>query len=437
MEVKPHKKLIVWQKAVEIAKEVYNLTEEFPKEERFGLAQQMRSAAVSVASNIAEGAGRSSRKEKVQFFTVARGSLSELDKQLEILKGLNFANKIGIDSLFAKMEETSRMLNGLIKSKRLLLVMLLLFIATSLIATSLFVDIVSADIVWEVKETGVDFLRLGVGGRATALGESYVALGEDIFSSYWNPAGLAKIEKPELGLMHSVVPVNALLEFVGFAYPVKKTGTFGFSGFFQIPESVPVTDNVGKVIGEVKWLNYALTLSYARKIRQNFSLGLSLKMVEMRESDPIFGGTKGTAYAGDLGILYETPVKGLNFGFAFLNYGSKLQMEGETKKDDLPRTIKTGFAYKLDLIRGNHLVITLDENKVLDDRWRTSVGSEIAFLETIFLRFGFYEKQGNVTGTTYGLGIKFKNYGFDFTNVPVSQMIGYERTNKFSLVFNF
>ncbi len=234
--------------------------------------------------------------------------------------------------------------------------------------------------------------------------------------------------------MHSEVMANDLLEFIGFGYPVKKVGTFGLSGFFQIPESVPVTDNVGKIIGEVKWLNYALTLSYAKNIYKNLFFGLSLKMVEMRES---FSKTKGTAYAGDFGILYEAPWKGLNFGFALLNYGNKLQMEGETKKDDLPRTIKIGLAYKLNLPKSNYLIFTLDENKVLNDRWRTSVGSEIAFFKTIFLRFGFYEKQGNVTGTTYGLGMKFKNYGFDFTNVPVSQMIGYERTNKISFILNF
>lgn len=322
--------------------------------------------------------------------------------------------------------------------KRLRLRILFLFF-TALFFTSALSTVSKAEIVWHINpdELGVDFLTNGVGSRATALGESYVALGEDIFSSYWNPAGLAKIKKAEFGFMHSVVPINILLEFVSFGYPLKKVGFFGLSGFFHIPESVPLTDNTGQVIGEVKWLNYVLTLSYARRIYKSFSFGLNLKMVEMRESDPIFGGTKGTAYAGDLGILYETPVKDLDFGFALLNYGNKLQMEGETKKDDLPRTVRMGLAYKLAFGKIGQLILSVDQNKVRGDRWRIGAGSEVNLLEIIFLRFGYYDKRGNLYGTTYGVGFRLKNYEFDYTNLPVSTMIGYERTNNISLRISF
>ncbi len=313
---------------------------------------------------------------------------------------------------------------------------LILFLTALLLASSLVTEI-QAEIVWHMKETAVDFLRYGVGGRATGMGESYAAAEGDIFSSYWNPAGLAKIEKPQFAFMHSIVPVNTLLEFIGFGYPLKNVGFFALSGFFNIPESIPITDNVGQTIGELKWLNYALTLSYARRVYAGLSLGLSAKIVQMRESDPIFGGAKGTAYGGDLGLLYATPLKGLNLGFALLNYGTKLQMEGEKKEDDLPRTIKAGFAYKMDLFGNNYFILSLDENKVLSDKWRLNIGSEVAFFELVFVRFGYYEKEGNVAGTTYGVGVKFKNYEFDFTNIPISTMIGYERSNKISLTFSF
>lgn len=79
-----HKKLDVWKEGVEFASAVYTITERFPKNEMYGLTSQMRRAVVSIPSNIAEGAARFSRKEFFQFLSIAGGSLSELDTQIEI-----------------------------------------------------------------------------------------------------------------------------------------------------------------------------------------------------------------------------------------------------------------------------------------------------------------------------------------------------------------
>ena len=113
-----HKKLLVWQKAVELVTLVYRLTREFPETERFGLVIQMRRAAVSVVSNIAEGAARRSRKEKAQFFINARGSLSELDTQLIVSEALEFCSRDAKQELTGKIGEVARLLNGLIASQQ-------------------------------------------------------------------------------------------------------------------------------------------------------------------------------------------------------------------------------------------------------------------------------------------------------------------------------
>ena len=81
---KPHRKLKVWQAGMDFVVELYRELENFPAREQFGLAAQLRRAAVSIPSNIAEGAARKNTKELVQFLYIARGSLSELDTQLEI-----------------------------------------------------------------------------------------------------------------------------------------------------------------------------------------------------------------------------------------------------------------------------------------------------------------------------------------------------------------
>ncbi|MGH8492795.1 MAG: four helix bundle protein [Moraxellaceae bacterium] len=85
-----HKDLMVWQESMQLAQLVYQLTARFPADERFGLVSQMRRAAVSVPSNIAEGAARQHTKELVQFLRVASGSLAELDTQTELAISLGF-----------------------------------------------------------------------------------------------------------------------------------------------------------------------------------------------------------------------------------------------------------------------------------------------------------------------------------------------------------
>jgi len=89
-ELKTHKDLVIWQKSIDLVENVYALTKNFPREEMFALASQMRRAAVSIPSNIAEGAARQSNKEFIQFLYVALGSLSELETQCIISNRLGF-----------------------------------------------------------------------------------------------------------------------------------------------------------------------------------------------------------------------------------------------------------------------------------------------------------------------------------------------------------
>jgi len=91
--MKTHKDLLVWQKSMELVTEIYKVTKEFPKEEIYGITSQIRRSAISVPSNIAEGAGRKSTKEFKQFLFIALGSLSELETQVIIAKNLNYIDE--------------------------------------------------------------------------------------------------------------------------------------------------------------------------------------------------------------------------------------------------------------------------------------------------------------------------------------------------------
>ena len=92
--IKSHKDLHIWKKSISLVKEIYSITREFPADERFGIIQQMRRSAVSVPSNIAEGAGRASKKEFVYYLSIAQGSLSELETQVIISRELGFVEDV-------------------------------------------------------------------------------------------------------------------------------------------------------------------------------------------------------------------------------------------------------------------------------------------------------------------------------------------------------
>jgi len=115
---KPHKRLKAWQFAMDIAVEVYKASERFPTEERFGLTSQMRRSAVSVPSNVAEGAGRNTKKEFINFLQIAQGSLRELDTQLELSKRLEFIDEDSWKWLDDKLIEEDKVLSGLIRSQQ-------------------------------------------------------------------------------------------------------------------------------------------------------------------------------------------------------------------------------------------------------------------------------------------------------------------------------
>ena len=113
-----YKDLIVWQKAKTLAGDVYRATDSFPSNDIYGLTSQMRRAAVSVASNIAEGQGRLTKGEFQQFLGHSRGSLLELETQVEIASDLHYLNADEAVSLGVKTTEVRLLLNGLIDSLR-------------------------------------------------------------------------------------------------------------------------------------------------------------------------------------------------------------------------------------------------------------------------------------------------------------------------------
>jgi four helix bundle protein len=116
MKLLSYRELIAWQKAIDVVAEVYRLIKNFPKDEMYGLTNQIRRAAVSVPSNIAEGQGRLSRGEFRHFLGQARGSVFELQTQITIAERLEYLPRESSQALLESAIEVGRILNGLISS---------------------------------------------------------------------------------------------------------------------------------------------------------------------------------------------------------------------------------------------------------------------------------------------------------------------------------
>lgn len=110
------KDLIVWEKGHSLVLMLYKVTSNFPVSEQFGLTNQLRRASVSVTSNIAEGFSRQSIKEKIQFYYMAHGSLSELENQVQIARDIGYISKAEYETINNLCFETGKLLNSLIKS---------------------------------------------------------------------------------------------------------------------------------------------------------------------------------------------------------------------------------------------------------------------------------------------------------------------------------
>jgi len=115
VKMRGHRDLIAWQKAMDLVSEIYGVTRAFPKDELYGLVSQLRRAAVSVPSNLAEGYSRNSRNEFHHFVGQARGSLAEIETQVEIARNLGYLSSKCCAELLARVDEVGRLVTGLRK----------------------------------------------------------------------------------------------------------------------------------------------------------------------------------------------------------------------------------------------------------------------------------------------------------------------------------
>ena len=275
--------------------------------------------------------------------------------------------------------------------------------------------------------SGAQFLKLGAGGRASALGNSYAAVADDSTAVYWNPAGINNVKNVSVCVSHNIMFESIFYDWVS---GVKKFGfgTVGIGVQYLSYGSIVERDDTGLELGSFKPNDIAISLSYGRKI-SDLLVGINAKYISSKIKD------SATAFATDIGGMYKFDGDKVTLGLALQNIGTKMKFEDEEEK--LPMNVKLGGAYN---IRKNWFV-AVDVNAPSDDEINIGAGTEYAYRLNkeinISGRAGYstaLRDTGGLNGLTAGLGAGYSGYALDYAFVPFGDL---GQTHRISLGIKF
>lgn len=307
----------------------------------------------------------------------------------------------------------------------------------------------------QVGTSMANFLKIGVGARATAMGDAYVALANDISSLYWNPGGLSTFEKNEILFQRTNWLLDTRLNFLGMSYNLRNLGVLGFSinsfSSGDIEETtIDYPDGTDRTFSAS---NVAAGLTYSRRLTDRFFAGFTLKYIsEQLDSE------KASTVAIDVGSVFVTSFfNDMRIGFALSNLGRRMQLDGSgltmqyltdlgkmstarlsTEPWDIPLLFRFGIA--TDIIRSDFLRLTTAA-EVMDSRDfvdRIATGGELAIREMVFLRGG-YKFKYDEGALTLGGGLKFSTssgIGFKIDYAYADYGI-FDNTQRFSIILMF
>ncbi|MFN0117896.1 MAG: PorV/PorQ family protein [Elusimicrobiota bacterium] len=263
--------------------------------------------------------------------------------------------------------------------------------------------------------SSAQFLKLGAGAKAAALGEAAVSVTDDVTAAYWNPAGLSKVESTELALMQNSYLVDTNYQYAGLALPTRNY-TFAFS-FYRMDYGSIDSYNASNVKqGSFNAGSMAGSISLAKKLSDSASMGMSLKYIsESIENE------SGTAFAADFGGIMK--VSRFSIGASIQNLGSSIKFVKES--EDLPLTIRLGASTQF---FNEKLTGAFDISKARDNEATFHTGLDYKLLSIVSLRAGYQVTPGNslnidgITNISGGMGISLKNFNIDYAVSPFGDL---------------
>lgn len=289
------------------------------------------------------------------------------------------------------------------------------------IMITVIVVVVNANAVTNRGTAGAQFLKIGVGARAVAMGEAYTALSNDVNGIYWNPAGLSMIQGREVSFSHSSWLEMMNYDSMAFAIPASY-GVFGFAVNRLSVGAIDKYSNIGNRVGDEAYnpADTLLTMSYANMFR-DICLGVNVKYIESN-----IDNTKATTVALDAGSLYRFSDGKYAIGFTIQNIGSAMKFVNDS--DPLPMTMKLGFSSEL-IREKNPLIVAIDLSSPSDSAVRAGLGLEYScgLNESMRIspRLGYKtndDKLNGLSGLTAGFGFKLDMYMLDYAWVPYGDL---------------
>lgn len=285
-----------------------------------------------------------------------------------------------------------------------------------------------------VGTTAAQFLKIGAGARAIAMGGTYTALAEDILALYWNPAGLARIGgNGEAMFNHAEWLADTQYDYAAFSFNAGNLGAIGFQIIsFRIPDEPVRTIRNPEGTGQFWDANsISLGVSFAKNLTDRFSIGFTGKFVQ----ESIFNETaRGGAF--DIGVLYDTPFKNLTLGASISNFGTKMKLDGRdiffnedplpeqgpvdqvpakyrTDSFDMPLNFRFGLAWKVINSEDMTLIAAADGAQPNDNTEFLNTGAELGLKNILFLRGGYKAifLENSEQGATFGVGLRYDAVG--------------------------
>jgi hypothetical protein len=318
----------------------------------------------------------------------------------------------------------------------------------------------------EVTKTGTTaakFLSMGVGPRANAMGGAFSSIATDATAMYWNPAGLAQLNRYEGVFTYTKMFADINLNYFGIAIPVGDLGSLGINvTALSIGEMDVTTTDFPEGTGETfEAGSYAFGLTYARKITEGFLVGANIKYI--REN--IFNSS-AEGFAVDIGTIFTTPFYDVRFSSSITNYGSKMRITGDdllirhdpdpqvrgnnetidahysTEEFELPLRLQIGLSRDFYFFEEHRFTLSVDATHPNDNEQYVNIGGELALLNGLISLRGGYKGlflSDSQEGLTLGAGFYYE--GLEFFGIGVDyafqefEFLG--NTHSFGLLLKF
>jgi len=279
----------------------------------------------------------------------------------------------------------------------------------------------------ETTSSGLAFLRIGVGARASGMGEAFVAVSDDASATYWNPAGLSQVESTEIMFVNNSFIQDISQDYVAV---VTSFGDLKLGGAFNYVNMgiLEKRDETGAFIDEFKPFDLAASFSAAYPVLDWVSVGGTVKGV-MEDIDT------ETAYGAlfDVGAIAQLPYEGLSVGVVVQNLGPTIKFI--EVPFDAPRTFRGGVSYARKLTSlSSRMGLAVDLVSSLDDDVQFNIGGEWNYNAFISGRVG-YRGAADTQGITTGFGVHYQGFIVDYAYVPFSEHLG--STHRIGVSYRF